>query len=661
MAMPLPANDLAPIVVEAPRLPSLAGEAVFSATQIDARELSIAPRLDAALKSVPGVSLFRRTGSDGANPTIQGISLRGIAPSGAGRALVTLDGVPINDPFGGWVIWSAVPTEGLAGATIVRGAGAGMYGAGALTGVVALTSAGSGRGQDVMTASIGSLGAKRLAGRFGEQELTLVAGMESGGGYRPVRGPSAGAADVATKLSTSNVSAQMQRAWGDLRGSIHLGGYQERRGSGLLGARSVAQGADASITLADIEDTGGWRLQAWARSTDLFNSSVAVATNRATVTPASEQYATPALGYGFNAAWQVRTGIWSWELGGDARLSTGRAYEHFRYQNGTYTRGRESGGRTAITGIYVDASRSSGPLLMTGGVRLDQWSQSGAVRIERDVSTGLITLNNPAKGASGVTPTGRLGARLTVSDHVWLRAAAYAGFRPPTLNELHRPFRVGNDVTEANPALSPETLYGGEFGLGGNTGLDWTVSAFYNEIKDPVTNVTLGVGPKTFPIAGFIPAGGALRMRENGGTIEASGLEAEAHKTLGPLRLDLAGSYTHARVDGGSVVPQLTGKRPAQAPRVSVTAGLGWDATAYLTLSANGRYESDRFEDDLNTRVLPASTELNARAEWRYNENVSVFFAVENFNNSNIVVGQTGDGVSSYAAPRAFRIGLIVR
>jgi vitamin B12 transporter len=661
MAMPLPATDLAPIVVQAPRLPSLAGEAVFSATQIDARELSIAPRLDAALKAVPGVSLFRRTGSDGANPTIQGISLRGIAPSGAGRALVTLDDVPINDPFGGWVIWSAVPTESLAGATIVRGAGAGMYGAGALTGVVALTSARAGNGQDLTAASIGSLGAKRLVGRFGQQDLTLVAGMESGGGYRPVRGPSAGTADIDTKLSTSNVSAQFRRTWGDLRGAIHLGGYQERRGSGLLGARSVAHGADASMTLADLMDTGGWRLQAWARSTDLFNSSVAVATNRATVTPASEQYATPALGYGFNAAWQLRAGMWSWELGGDARLSTGRAYEHFRYQNGAYTRGRESGGRTAITGLYVDASRFSGPLLMTGGLRVDQWSQSGAVRIERDMSTGLVTLNSPAKGASGVTPTGRLGARLTVSDQAWIRAAAYAGFRPPTLNELHRPFRVGNDVTEANPALIPETLYGAELGVGGDAGLNWTVSAFYNEIKDPVTNVTLGVGPKTFPIAGFIPAGGALRMRQNVGVIAASGLEAEAHKTFGPLRLDLAGSYTHARVDGGSAAPQLTGKRPAQAPRVSVTAGLGWDATSHLTLSANGRYESERFEDDLNTRILPASTEINAQAEWRYNEKVSAFFAVENLGNSNIVVGQTGDGVSSYTAPRAIRIGLIVR
>ena len=61
----------------------------------------------------------------------------------------------------------------------------------------------------------------------------------------------------------------------------------------------------------------------------------------------------------------------------------------------------------------------------------------------------------------GVTPTGRLAVRRELEGASYLRAAACAGFRPPTLNELHRPFRVGNDVTEANPGLKPERLYGG--------------------------------------------------------------------------------------------------------------------------------------------------------------------------------------------------------
>ena len=88
------------------RPPDPVGNAAFSTVRLDAQQLQIAPELDESLRQVPGLSLFRRNSSLSANPTVQGVSLRSIAGSGAGRALVTLDGVPQNDPFGGWVIWT---------------------------------------------------------------------------------------------------------------------------------------------------------------------------------------------------------------------------------------------------------------------------------------------------------------------------------------------------------------------------------------------------------------------------------------------------------------------------------------------------------------------------------------------------------------------------
>ena len=141
--VPPPSPPVAPIVVQAARLPPAPGDAAFSILTLGPERLQTRDRLDEALEQAPGFSLFRRTSSLGANPTTQGVSLRSFAPSGASRSLVTLDGVPLNDPFGGWVIWTALPAESLAGAELVRGAGAGPYGAGALTGVVALTEHGA--------------------------------------------------------------------------------------------------------------------------------------------------------------------------------------------------------------------------------------------------------------------------------------------------------------------------------------------------------------------------------------------------------------------------------------------------------------------------------------------------------------------------------------
>ena len=63
------------------------------------QQLSLKKKPDWLRARVPGFSLFRRTDSRLANPTAQGVSLRGIGPSGAGRSLVLLDGIPQNDPF----------------------------------------------------------------------------------------------------------------------------------------------------------------------------------------------------------------------------------------------------------------------------------------------------------------------------------------------------------------------------------------------------------------------------------------------------------------------------------------------------------------------------------------------------------------------------------
>lgn len=661
MPFDAPPSPVSAIVVEAPRLPPLVGQEAFSTATYDAAQLGAAARLDDVLKTTPGVSLFRRTGSDAANPTIQGLSLRGVAPSGAGRALVTLDGAPQNDPFGGWVIWTALPGEGLSGATIVRGAGAGPYGAGALTGVVALRERAAGGGLTSLTSLTVQAGQRdswRGAGTFGTDHLLLTASGSRTDGYRPVRGSAAGAADTPTTLEDGALAARIQGQAAGVRWAIRVGAFQEKRGAGLFGAKSNATGSSLAVTLAG----DAWRLQAWARSSDLENTSVAVAPGRIGTTPANDQYSTPASGYGLNAAWQGKTGDWSWELGGDVRAAEGRTHELFRYVGGAFTRQRTAGGRTLVGGVYAETAYARPDFSLAAGARLDGWRSYDGVRRERDAATGALTLDAAPANASGTTPTARIGVRQRLSGETWWRAAAYAGFRPPTLNELHRPFRVGNDVTEANAALKPETLHGVETGLTGEGAVKWALGLFYNQLQDPITNVTIGVGPGTFPIAGFIPAGGVLRQRRNAGEIEAYGLEGDLAADLSPAwTVRMAFSATHARVHGGTAAAQLTDKRPAQAPALTITAGARWRPVERLSLNADLRYESKRFEDDLNTRTLKAGTSLDLRAGWALSPDSEIYLAADNALDANLPVGQTADGVTSYSAPRTVYVGFALR
>jgi len=656
------------VIVTAARLPPAAGEAAFSVIRLGKETLSTSTRLDEALATVPAVSLFRRTSSLAANPTTQGISLRAIAPSGAGRTLVTLDGVPLNDPFGGWVIWSQLPTESIESLDIVRGAGAGPYGAGALTGVIQLRERERG---GVLDASIAERGGARLAGSggvdAGPARLTGSVLYETSDGYVPVRGAAAGAADTPLDLEAKSASLRADLPLGDAALSLRAGGYEEDRGSGLAGARSTASGhvLSAAVARQATAEQAGWRLQAWRRESDFANTSVAVAADRATTTPANDQYETPATGWGLNAALRGRRdgllgGRAEWEVGADARFNEGETHERFRYMVGDYTRDRIAGGETSVAGVYGEGSLENGPWLFAGGLRLDGWKNENGRRLERDRATGAPTLDEADPERSGEVVSARLAARRMIGGGWAARAAAYSGFRPATLNELHRPFRVGNDLTEANAGLVPETLQGVEAGLAFEGPISaLTATLFWNRIEDAIVNVTIGEGPGTFPRAGFVPAGGVLRQRQNAGTIEATGVEISARQTLrGGLDLIGAVSITDARVDGGSVAPQLTGLRPAQAPIWSASAGIDWRASDRLSLAARARYESKRFDDDLNSRVLGAAVTMDVRADWRFNDTASLWLAADNLFDADVQVSETGTGVKGLAPPRTVGAGL---
>ena len=312
-----------------------------------------------------------------------------------------------------------------------------------------------------------------------------------------------------------------------------------------------------------------------------------------------------------------------------------------------------------MVGAYADGSWRTGPWLVAGGLRLDHWETTDGFRVERNALTGAVLLDQRPADRDGEVVSGRLGVTRDLGGGTTARLAGYTGFRPASLNELYRPFRVGNDVTEANAGLKPERLQGLEAGVShkGDNGLI-EATAFWNRIEDPIVNVTLGAGPGTFPIGGFIPAGGVLRQRQNAGTIDAVGLEGRAERKVGAVTLSSALSVTDARIDGGSTAPQLTGKRPAQAPVWSATTGLSAELTEKLTLATDLTWEGKRFDDDLNSRVLDPAWRLDARLDWRVRPLVTAYVAGDNLLDADIQTSRTADGVAGYTAPRIIRVGL---
>jgi len=235
---------------------------------------SAAPTLDDALRQVPGFTLFRRSGSRTANPTTQGVSLRGLGASGASRALVLDDGVPLNDPFGGWIYWGRVPRLGISRVEVVRGGGADLYGSGAMGGVVQFIR----RADEEVSAELSygqqstANGQLYAATKRGEWRAAFTADLFRTGGYVLVQPPQRGAVDREADSRHAGVDATVSRGGFFVRASH----YDESRHNGTplqindTTIRQLILGADLS----------GLSLRAYAGDQDYRQTFSAVAADR---------------------------------------------------------------------------------------------------------------------------------------------------------------------------------------------------------------------------------------------------------------------------------------------------------------------------------------------------------------------------------------------
>jgi TonB dependent receptor/TonB-dependent Receptor Plug Domain len=620
-------------------------------------------RLDEALRVVPGIGLFRRTPSGSANATIQGLSLRPIAPNGAGRALVTLDGVPQNDPFGGWIYWGRYDPAFLASVEVRRGGAGAGFGPLALAGVLDLTEA---RGDASLGAlsggSFGALhGALRQSLKTDGAVFTAMAAYDVTDGDYALKPAHRGLVDrpLNSELMAATLVTDIART--DATWSFRASGFREAKGAGVVGGGSVASGLDVSGAMRIERPWGQARLLVYAQGRDFSNQAVAVSASRGVATPSLDQVATPSSALG-GALVVAPLGLPALTI--DWRRAEGETQELFRYVGAGFTRARIAGGQQDFVGLGLALPRplmvGQSGIQLDASMRLDYWANSRARRRESDRATGIVTLMESAPKADGTLASGQITARLGK-----VSLSAYRTFRPPSLNELHRPFRVGNDITEANPNLRPETLTGLDLttrhsrAFGGGT-LSGEMTLYANRLYGPITNVTIATGPGTFARVGFLPVGGALRERRNVGHIDATGLEAGLgwYRTPSASSGQIGVSLTDARVDGGALLPQLGGKRPAQAPRWSAFSSVTWPVSPQAKVTVTARGEGTRFEDDLNSRRLPSYGALDLRFEHRWGDHFTMFISAENALNQLIPTARAGDGLVSYTGGRVVRLGI---
>lgn len=666
-APPIP---LAPVVVTAARAPQEPADVPFAVALIDGEDLRNAPTttVDAALRSIPGFSLFRRSDSLSANPTAQGVSLRGLGPSGASRSLVLLDGIPLNDPFGGWIAWSKVPRQSLAAAELVRGGGATAWGNAALGGVIQLISRPD---ANALQASYGDFATVAFEGSFsrpvGNGRLTLGGRVFETDGFRLVAPEDRGPIDVPAASRHHWLAARWSQPVGaDGEVAVTARTFAEERNNGTPYQRNESEEGFLGLTLRrQPSATFSWNLSAYGQDQDFRSTFSGVNATRTSENPASDQFAVPAVALG--AAW---SGTWNHatrtrtSAGLDLRHVRGETREHFLFANGDFTRLRIAGGRQDFAGMFLLHERPLGARTraMVGG-RVDWWRDSDGRRRESERATGTTLRSERYATDDGLEFSPSAGVVWQATENWRLRAAAQHAFRRPTLNELYRPFRVGNVITEANAALATERVLSGEAGVewsGGAAGRPATLSAtlFWNDLRDAVGNVTLVSGPGTFPLWGFVPAGGTGRQRLNLDRARVRGVELSAGWRPSPawqLRADYL--LNDATVRRAAAAPGLAGRRLAQVPRHAAVVSAEFSRAGWR-VSPRMRWLDRQFEDDENLLRLGAAVIVDLAVSRELGERAEVFIQVENLTDTRIETGRSAAGLVNTGTPRMVSGGL---
>ena len=656
-------TPLEPVVVTVTRIEQKAGEAPASVTVLtrDDIRLSASQTVDDLLRQVPGFSLFRRSSSLVTHPTTQGLSLRGIGPSGTSRALVLVDGVPVNDAFGGWVYWDRIPLQSIEQIEVVRGGGSSAWGNYALGGVVHILTR---RPTERAVFFDGSYGTRdtmnfdlllhEVQGPF---RLSLEGSYFDTEGYSVVKESRRGSIDIEaeSRHATFNGRAELVAS---PEASLFVSGtyFDEERGNGTpLQFNKTRSGAGAVGGRLGTQDTGEWRLSIFADNQNFRSTFSTQALNRNSETLALDQQV-PTVSAGGWLQWSRRFGAHLVAAGGDVRWVQGETDEKV-YNAGVFARHRVAGGEQLIGGLFLQDVYTPHPALeLVGGIRGDYWRNFNGTRRDTPPAAG-VPAQETFDDIERIIASPRAAALFHATPTTDLRASAYQGFRVPTLNELYRVFRVRNDVTVANASLRPERLTGGELGVQQRWGpLEGRLTGYWNDVQDLVANVTL---TSRLPDC---PVGTTCRQRQNLDLARVRGFETElALRLAREWRLLASYLFADARVVDASQQPGLEGKRLAQVPEHSATAGVRFTHPDWLNATLTARYVGDQYEDDLNTLPLGSYVVVDLFLSRAFGKSTEVYVAVENLLDRIFTTGRTSEGVISTGEPRTARAGVRLR
>ena len=675
-----PATVSETVTVTAARAEQRAADVAASVTVLGSAAVDRSPALvaDDLLRQVPTFSLFRRASSLASHPTAQGVSLRGIGPSGVSRTLVLFDGMPFNDPFGGWVYWTRVPLASVDRIEVLDGASSSIYGNYAMGGVVNIVTASPRRRLLEIKTQYGNRNTAKLdlsASRgWGPIAASVDGSLFTTAGYPVVRDDERGAVDTDAAVEFANATLKLQYDFTDrVHGFVRGSHFREDRANGKI---STVNGApeenDTTWTSvggglrAHLPEAGEFQLSAFISHTRFRSNFLAVSSaaaprdfGRMTLTQT-----VPSDSAGGMAQWSRILGAFQFLTAGvDWQRVEGESQELVLDATGTRPiLDRRSGGTQRSAGAYVqNLMTPMSRLAVTLAARVDYWRNEDGHNLEMRIPVSSEPNPNHQPSLAARTDTvvsPRVSAIYHVTDWISVWGAIGTGFRAPTLNELYRQFRVGSVTTRANHQLGPERLLGKDAGIRivPTRALTLRTTWFDNRVEDPVSNVTLSVNGEN-----------VISQRQNLGRTRIRGIQTDAeYRAHDAFTISGGYVYTAATIREFDGRPELEGKVLPQVPRHRGTVQATYTNPRVVNASVAMHAVGRQFDDDLNQRRvpgysyagLPGYVVIDVNVSRSLSRRVEIFGGAQNALGAEYFVGTLPTTVGT---PRLVHGGLRVR
>jgi outer membrane cobalamin receptor len=647
------------LVVTATRSARSLDDVPASVSVVDARAIEDSPAqsLDRVLSRAPSIDL-PNIASNQAHPTAASVAMRGL---GGIRALVMLDGVPINDPFFGYVQWSRVPLENVDRIEVVRGGGAALWGNYAAGGVINILTRAPQKDDvdlDVQSGSYGTYRANAHGSWVANDTASFSAtlGTNHTDGFMQVAPEDRGPVNVATSFTSHNATLRGDFAISDtLKARATLDYFDnDQQLITQLSRNNQSQGMYSGSLTKMLAPGGTLELNLFG-STSRFTT---YNTGAFDGIPASEAeyvqnlHHTPVDDLGSSLIWSKDFGVGllrSIEVGGDFHRIDGEDLADIFDETGALVRTDVGSGKQRFVGVFAQASlRPSEPLEVLASVRYQSFENYAAY----DGSPGGLG-HAPDSSEDSLDP--RISMRYALTQRLALRAAVYTAFRAPNLDNLYRAFSVPQGIFYSNPALVPEKLKGGEVGFDAHAGaLRLQATLYYNTIDDLITYRNLADSE--------LPPGFFFGSRNiNAGKARAQGAELEADWAIGgPWSAAFGLTYADSQITENPLDPASVGLQVGGVPRGRANVSVSYAHSQRWRVTPQLRWIEKSYADNDHTLPVDEQTLVDLTATLAVNGKIDTYLSIENLFDAHYIADNSGFNPPLRGTPFSAYVGVRV-